>query len=91
MDENPERRQHYVARENVPLSESIREAVRKHEATEPFADEAVLVDHVDVESLDQLFTGSDGVTLSLKFALPNVAVSVWGDDEVPIRVTADDR
>lgn len=82
MDPNPERRRYRVAEENVPLSEVVREAVDAHGTADS------LGDHVDVESIDRLFTGSD-VAVSLRLVLPDVTVSIWNDDGVDIRVADD--
>lgn len=91
MDSNPERRRHYQNEENVPLSEAVREAVDAHENAEAVMDEAALYDSLDIETIDQLFTDTGDVSLSVQIQLPNVTVGIWRNDAVNIRVTDDER
>lgn len=87
MNDDSERRRHYQNEENIPLSESIREAVRAHEHSEAGVDEAALYDHIDIQAIDRLVPESDDVDISVQLYLPNVTVSIWSNDAVDIRVT----
>lgn len=85
--DDPERRRHYPEEENVPLSEAVREAVDAHETADAVADGAALSNHLDIEAIDRLFTGTGEVAISAQLHLPNVTVSIWSDGAVDIRVT----
>lgn len=87
MDGHPERRRYYPDHENVPLSEAVREAIEAHENSSLSADELCLYDHVNPEAIDVLFEDTDGVDISVQINLTNVAVSIWSDGGIDIRVT----
>ena len=82
-----ERRQYHPKHENVPLSVAVREAVQAHSATSLGGDEFDLYDHVDPDSIDALFRGTDDVGILVQFSLTNVVVSIWSDGAIDIRVT----
>lgn len=85
-DSDSERRHHYQNWENVPLSEAVLEAVDAHESAEAVVDEAALYERLDIETLDQLFTDTGDVALSVALHLPNVTVGIWQNGPVNIRV-----
>ncbi|QLH84043.1 HalOD1 output domain-containing protein [Halosimplex pelagicum] len=87
MDPNAERRTYYPEEENVPLSEAVREAVVAHESVSMSGEEFRLYDHIERDALDSLFRDDADVDVSVQIRLTDVAVSIWGDGGVDIRVT----
>lgn len=91
MNDHTERRRYYPVEENVPLSESIREAIHAHERAADGSDDRERYEHVDAEAIDSLFgsaTETD-VDVSLHLDLEEVSVGVWSDAGIDIRVSDD--
>ena len=92
MDEDPERRRYYPEEDDAPLSQVVLEAVEAHEKSSLSADEFTLFERVNPRAIDMLFQESSDVSVSARFVLPNVTVSIWSDGGVEVRVTdADER
>ena len=85
MDNSASQR-YYPGEENVPLSEAVLEAARAHDESLT-AEEFDLYDHIDPESLDTLIKDAPGGDVSVRFAIPDVAVEIWSDGGIDIRVT----
>ena len=91
MDRHSERRRYYPLEENVPLSEAVYEAIEAHEHTSLRDDELRLFEYINPEAIDMLFedvTELD-VEVMVRLNLRNVAVSIWSDAGIDIRVTED--
>jgi hypothetical protein len=91
MDRHSERRRYYPLEENVPLSEAVYEAIEAHEDTSLDADELRLFEHVNPDAIDLLFEDVTEVDVEVmvRINLENVAVSIWSDGGIDIRVTED--
>lgn len=87
MAESPERRKYYPDEEETPLSVAVLDAVEAHENASLSADQFRLYEHVNPDAIDQLFTGTAGVDISVQIHLDNVTVSIWSDRGIDIRVT----
>lgn len=90
MNDHIERRRYYPVAENVPLSESIREAVVAHDRT---VEDEDLEQHVsiDLEAVDGLFASAReaDVEVSLHLDLEEVSIGVWSNSGIDIRVSDD--
>lgn len=91
MNDHIERRRYYPVAENVPLSESIREAVVAHDRAVDGDDNLERYESVDLEAIDGLFASARvaDVDISLHLDLDEVSVGVWIDSGVDIRVSDD--
>lgn len=87
MAHDPERRRYYPERENVPLSEAVREALEAHENPSVSANDLQLYDHIDPRAIDMLFKDTADVDVSIQINLTDVTVSIWSDGGIDIRVT----
>lgn len=86
MDERPERRRYYPDEADTPLSETVLQAVEDHESASLAGDEFELYEYVNPDAIDELFTDTDDVEISVQIHLENVTVSIWNDGGVDIRV-----
>lgn len=87
MSDSPERRKYYPDEEETPLSVAVLDAVEAHENTSLSADQFRLYEHVNPDAIDELFTDTSDIDVSVQIHLENVTVSIWSDGGIDVRVT----